>query len=72
MFAPVFNAFTPYSRNENESYLKVNKTQGGHTCSVDSKICLAIVLSWSRTQGASWVQSMLFGITGLCWPPSGW
>ena len=53
MFAPVFNAFTLYSCNENGSYLKVNKTQGGCPHSVDSKICLAIVLSWTCTCSAS-------------------
>ena len=43
--------------------MKVNKTQGGRPHSVDSKICLATVSSWTRTQGASWVQSIMFGIS---------
>ena len=37
---------------------------GGCPQSVDSIAGLAIVLSWTRTQGAAWVQSMLFGVTG--------
>ena len=66
LFAPVFNAFTPFSRGADGSYLEVNpgKKSGGCPRSVDSIAGLAIVLSWTRTQGAAWVQSMMFGVTG--------
>ena len=47
LFAPVFNAFTPFSRDADGSYLElnINKMSGGHPRSVDSIAGLAIVLS---------------------------
>jgi hypothetical protein len=56
LFAPVFNAFTPFSRDADGSYLKVNpsKKSGDHLQSIDSIAgLLAIVLSWSCTQDAA-------------------
>ena len=47
LFAPVFNAFTPFSRDADGSYLEliINKMSGGHPQSLDSIAGLAIVLS---------------------------
>ena len=47
LFAPVFNAFTPFSRGADGSYLElnINKMSGGCLQSVDSIAGLAIVLS---------------------------
>ena len=66
LFAPGFNALTPVSRGENGFYLGLNitKMSGGCPKSVDGIAGLVIVLSWTCTQGAAWVQSMLFGVTG--------
>jgi hypothetical protein len=66
LFAPVFNVFTPFSWGADGSYFEVNpgNKSGGHPQSVDSIEGMAIVLLWTCTQGAAWVQSMMFGVTG--------
>jgi hypothetical protein len=77
LFAPGFHAFTTLSQGADDTYLEVNpgKKFGGHPWSADCIAGLAIVLSWTCTQGAAWVQSMMFGITGSTlsnWMHFGW
>ena len=66
LFAPCFNAFIPFSWHADGTFLEVNpdKKSGGCPQSDVSIVGLAIVLSWTCTQGAAWVQSMMFGVTG--------
>ena len=62
LFAPVWNAYSPYSSN-GILRLVPTKNYGGRSRSINSTIGLAIVLAWTRTRGATWVLSMLFGVS---------
>ena len=63
---PLFSWPLPLSKGVKNSFyleLNTNKTSGGCPQPADSKVGLPIVLSWTCTQVAAWVQFILLGAT---------
>jgi hypothetical protein len=63
LFAPIFDCYSPYSSDGKFHKLPPNEF-GGRPRLIDSTMGLALVLVWTRTRGAEWSLSMLFGMTG--------
>ena len=57
-FTPLYNALTP---NRDDGLIALKKT-GGRKRLMDSAACLGLVLFWTRTRGALFNLSLLFGI----------
>jgi len=55
--------YTPYSRN-GKIILKPHQARFRQPRSLDSRGCLALVLTYTQTRGTTFVLCMLFGITG--------
>ena len=62
-FEVLYNMYTPYSRN-GKIILKRQVGRFRRPRSLDSRGCLALVLAYTRTKGATFVLCMLFGIIG--------
>jgi len=60
-FAPLFNSFSPFRRDESTITPKTNRR--GKTRQIDAADCLGLVLAWTRTRGSMAVLQMIFGLT---------
>ena len=61
-FEPLYNQFTPYSR-DGRIVLKEIRGRYRRPRSLDSRGCLALVLSHIRCRGSINIQCLLFGLT---------
>ena len=71
-FTPVFNTHTPHHGDIHRMYIQqLNpRERQGRKRLVSANMCLGLTLAWSRTRGAQWPLSMIFGMTGT--PVSVW
>jgi hypothetical protein len=60
-FAPLFNSFSPFRRDESTITPKTNRR--GNRRQIDAADCLGLVLAWTRTRGSMAVLQMIFGLT---------
>ena len=68
-FTPIFDAYTPYGKSDQDSetsfsiYKLDPNEQRGRRRLVTAEMCLGLTLAWTRTRGAHWLLSMIFGMT---------
>eukprot|EP00171_Calliarthron_tuberculosum_P003036 IDg3036t1 len=62
-FAPLYNAYSPYSSSGHIRRLP-NNSIGGRPRSMTALQCLALSLAWMRSRGAEHYLSLIFGVTG--------
>ena len=68
-FTPIFDRYTPYGRRGESDTNNLCITQlmpserRGRKRLVTSNMCLGLTLAWTRTRGAHWLLSMIFGMT---------
>ena len=60
-FAPLFNVFSPFRRDESTITSKTSRR--GKRRQIDAADCLGLVLAWTRTRGSMAVLQMIFGLT---------
>ena len=73
LFAPVFNEWTPYPQTASNTYRMRRLPRSGRTGRkrlINATICLALVLAWTRTRGATTALQVIFGMTAT--PVSVW
>ena len=63
LFEPLFNEFTPWTRNNDGHKYKRVRTRRGRKRMVSAISCLGLVLAWYRFKGAQWVLQGWFGFT---------
>jgi hypothetical protein len=61
-FQPLFDGYTPFSRNETH-IVPMRGYRQGRPRSCTSRDCLALNLAWTRTRGGTKILSIIFGIT---------
>ena len=67
-FSPLYNRYSPYSKNGKIVVLRNAGALGGRPRSLDPAGCLALVLGYTRTRGSMSMLQMVFGLTNsvLC------
>lgn len=68
-FEPLYDNHT-IDKDTGEIRERAPRSKGGRPRSLNAAACLGMTLMWTRTRGAEWSLSMLFGTTGT--PTSVW
>ena len=66
LFAPYFDNWTPYPQSaKNRTSMRRLSPKGKRRGRrlIDAKICLALVLAWTRTRGSTMLLQLVFGLT---------